>query len=305
MPTYPIRAVARMTGLSLDTLRAWERRYDAVSPSRGRRGREYTDDDVARLRSLGELVSSGYSIGAVAPLEATELAALLAAARGEAARNQAARGSGPATVDLQPLVTALAQYDLRSLEATLNRHAVILPPADLVSAVVIPLLREIGHLWEAGGLRPSQEHAVSAVVRSVLGGLLRTVARPDGSPSVLFATPAGERHELGLLCAAVLAAAAGCRVVYLGPDLPAEDIGHAAARSRAGIIVLSATTPDAVSRRELKALGEQLQPFEIWVGGPAARTLLDAFGARARLVADLTGIDKEIALRAGPGRHAQ
>jgi methanogenic corrinoid protein MtbC1 len=304
MPTYPIRAVARMTGLSLDTLRAWERRYDAVVPGRGRRGREYTDEDVVRLRSLGELVSSGYSIGAVAPLDDTELVALLAATRGETSRDQASR-DGPATVNLEPLLKALAQYDLRSLEATLNRHAVILPPADLVSAVVVPLLREIGHQWEAGGLRPSQEHAVSAVVRSVLGGLLRTVARPDGSPSVLFATPAGERHELGLLCAAVLAAAAGCRVVYLGPDLPAEDIGHAAARSRAGIIVLSATTPDAVSRRELKALGEHLQPFEIWVGGPAARTLLAAFGARARLVGDLAEIDKEIALRAGPGRHAE
>ena len=146
---------------------------------------------------------------------------------------------------------------------------------------------------------------MSAVVRSVLGGLLRTVARPEGSPTVLFATPAGERHELGLLCAAVLAAGMGCRVVYLGPDLPAEDIGHAAARSRAGIIVLSATTPESVSRRELKALGEHLQPFEIWVGGPAARALLAAFGTRARLVADLTEIDKEIALRAGPGRHAE
>ena len=51
MPGYPIRAVARMTGLSLDTLRAWERRYDAVVPGRGQRGREYSDEDVARLRS--------------------------------------------------------------------------------------------------------------------------------------------------------------------------------------------------------------------------------------------------------------
>ena len=106
MPTYPIRAVARMTGLSLDTLRAWERRYDAVLPGRGRRGREYTDEDVARLRSLGELVSSGYSIGAVASLDDTELAALLDAARGEAARDQAARGEGP-TADLEPLLRSL------------------------------------------------------------------------------------------------------------------------------------------------------------------------------------------------------
>ena len=56
---YPIRAVARMTGISVDTLRAWERRYEAVSPARNDRGRLYSDDDVARLQKLGELVKRG------------------------------------------------------------------------------------------------------------------------------------------------------------------------------------------------------------------------------------------------------
>ena len=56
---YPIRAVARMTGLSADTLRAWERRYEAVAPGRSRRGRLYTDAQVARLRQLADLVGRG------------------------------------------------------------------------------------------------------------------------------------------------------------------------------------------------------------------------------------------------------
>src|SRR6187401_688956 len=51
---YPIRAVSRLTGIGIDTLRAWERRYRAVEPVRDRRGRMYSDEDVARLRLLNQ-----------------------------------------------------------------------------------------------------------------------------------------------------------------------------------------------------------------------------------------------------------
>lgn len=293
MPTYPIRAVSRMTGLSLDTLRAWERRYDAVIPGRGQRGREYSDADVARLRALGQLVDRGYSIGAIAALGDADLAALLAAAR-----DAPAAGDEPAPrVDLAPLIRALDAFDLNALDAALNRHAVVLPPADLIFAVIVPLLHDIGGRWEAGRLRPSQEHLVSAMVRSVLGGLLRTSIRSGGSPTLLFATPAGERHELGLLSAAVLAASAGSRVVYLGPDLPAAEIAHAAATAGADIIVLSLTTPDGVKPRELKALSHELRDVEVWVGGPEAGALLASMGERALHVHDLASVSAAVGRR--------
>ena len=65
---FPIRAVARMTGLSVDTLRAWERRYQAVVPERGDRGRVYTERQIDRLRHLAALVANGHSIGSIAEL---------------------------------------------------------------------------------------------------------------------------------------------------------------------------------------------------------------------------------------------
>lgn len=302
MPTYPIRAVSRMTGLSLDTLRAWERRYGAVVPTRGRRGREYSDANIARLRALGTLVGRGYSIGAIATLQDAELAGLLEAVGSDpAARTHESGQPGlapaPSTVDLAPLVGALDRFDLRSLETALNRHAVLLPAADLVFAVILPLLREVGARWESGLLRPSQEHLVSAVVRSVLGGLLRTSATSAGSPTMLFATPAGERHELGLLCAALLAASAACRVLYLGPDLPASEIGHAAHRASAEIVVLAVTTRDVVNLDELNGLAHHLAPFEVWVGGPQAGTLLGFLRTRALHIDSLAVVGRAIARR--------
>jgi len=69
---YPIRVVSKMTGLGIDTLRAWERRYGAVTPTRDGRGRMYTEADVARLRLLNGAVEQGHRIGRLAGLRADQ-----------------------------------------------------------------------------------------------------------------------------------------------------------------------------------------------------------------------------------------
>jgi MerR family transcriptional regulator, light-induced transcriptional regulator len=91
---------------------------------------------------------------------------------------------------------------------------------------------------------------------------------------VVFAAPSGERHELGLLGAAVLTAAGGFGTVYLGPDLPADDIWDAAARADARLVVVSLTAPGVVTRAELRALARVPPGARLWVGGPASRELL-------------------------------
>lgn len=280
---YPIRAVARMTGLSLDTLRAWERRYEAVTPARGERGRLYSSADVARLRRLGQLVDRGHAIGSVARLPDKALDRLLEVPA------EVAAPKGPAA-DLAPLIAALDRYDRDAFEAELTRHAVVLPTRDLVFAVVLPLLAEIGTRWEAGTLRPAQEHLASAIVHGVLGGLLRTTTRPGGTPRAVFATPPGERHELGLLCAALLTAGEGWGIVYLGPDLPVDDIWHAASIADARVVILSATGPGSLAAGEHAALARPPADVAIWVGGPASGEMLARLGPAGRVVPSLDAL---------------
>ena len=149
-------------------------------------------------------------------------------------------------------------------------------------------------------LSPAQEHLISAIVRSALGGLLRSIGTTEGAPRVIFATPAGERHELSLLCAAVLAAAAGYSVMYLGPDLPATDIAHAARIGDARTVVLAATTPGVVTRAEAKQLARELSGVDVWLGGPQAAALADQIGY-GRAVGTL---DELVPLLARHGRTA-
>lgn len=282
---HPIRAAARLTGLSTDTLRAWERRYGAVTPDRAGRGRTYTDDDIARLKTLAALVERGYSIGAIAALENDALANLL-----DGAPVTTTRAAAPDRADMSGLLAALAEYDLDAIEGQLAEQSAMRRPPDFVFSVVVPLLREIGARWEQGQLRPAQEHLISSIIRTSLGSLLRATARAGTRETIVFAAPPGERHELGLLCGALLASSAGFGVVYLGADVPAADIAHAARSSRARGIVMAATIPQVMSKADARTLAGVADTIAIWVGGPAAGPLAAAIGAPARVLPDLAAI---------------
>ena len=162
----------------------------------------------------------GHAVGQIATLPDAALDRLQGAAESTAPKG--------IIVDLAPIRDAVKTYDRPAIERILNRHTIVLPHDTLIFSVLLPILRDLGDRWESGAIRPAHEHLVSAAIRSVLGSLLRTLPNSPRARTLVLATPAGERHELGLLCAAVLAAARGLNVVYLGPDLPGSDIAHAA-----------------------------------------------------------------------------
>ena len=274
---YPIRAAARLTGLSVDTLRAWERRYDAVVPARRGRGRAYSDAQIERLKQLAALVEHGHSIGSIAGLSDAELRKLRGSSRPADAPTITWAGAAA-------LWRAVDLYEIDTIETTLTRHALLLPPHELIFTVLVPLLRDVGSKWEAGAICTAHEHMMSGAVRNVLGGLLRSLSGDDGGSRIVFATPSGQRHELGLLSAAVLAAWAGHAVLYLGPDVPPRDIARAVRRVNAKTLVLASTVEDkddAAGVQELKRLPSHVN---VIAGGACADDLRRHLGSRARVV---------------------
>ncbi len=268
---YSIGAVARLTGVTTETLRAWERRYGLVSPGRDERGRAYSEADVHKLRTLRELVLRGHSIGRLAPLDLEQLERLLR-------EPVSAEGPRGRAVDFEPLREALAQFDPVSLDRELGRAATLLSPRDFALEVAVPFLREIGAGWQSGKGSVAHEHLASAAVRTVLGNVAR-LAGSSGRAKVVLAAPSGERHEFGLLSAALLSSALGAAPLYPGGDLPAGDIALAASRTGAVVVVLSAT--GAASAEQVLAGIERLAGLlapgtELWAGGMAS----EEFAAR-------------------------
>ncbi len=290
---YPIGVTARLTGLPVETLRAWERRYGIVAPRREGTVRTYGEQDVAKLRTLARLVAAGHPIGRLARLGRRELEVLVAAEGGAARGGERDRHPGAEAV-----WAALERMDVSALHAALEQVAAVLPPDALCLEVALPLLRDVGAAWAAGRMSIAHEHVLSSALRNLLGSLVRLRRPSPDDPPVLLAAPEGELHELGLLSAAHLASAAGVAPVYLGPNTPAADVVAAAQATRARAVVLAVVTrrasPDPIaSVREIaRALGPGV---ELIVGGAASEELAAALRpGPARFLPDLDGLAREL-----------
>ncbi len=273
-PRYSIQTAARLCGLTPYVLRAWEKRYNVVDPLRTPTNRRlYTDADVERLGMLRKLTESGLAISSVAALPDAELRVLLRkmddrVSDAEMRVKDYAGWRAALMRHAQQLDAAGLETTLREAEKELSRHA-------FIDHVVGPFVADIGSGWREGRVRIVQEHLATTAVRGVLVDLLNAAAVPADAERVVSATPTGQRHELGVLLAALAASTAGRAVTHLGTDLPAAEIALAARDLGAAEVLISIVYPpdDADTFAELVELVRLLPPdTRIIVGGASAPT---------------------------------
>jgi methanogenic corrinoid protein MtbC1 len=256
-----IAALAHRTGVAPDTLRKWEQRYSILQPTRTAGGqRRYSERDVARVLWLSERLSEGYRIG--------EAATLLGAAgsMGEPAHSPAELVRG--------ILAALEHGDATDIGVYLDQAFALNSVEATLAKVVGPLLETVGDRWQAGKLNIAEEHLVSESVRSRLGHLLADTGGGLRGVAVLACAP-GERHELGLMMAAIALRGDGWNVVYLGSDTPAEAAVAMAERLGARVLGISIAAPERGAALE-EALRDVARPegLELVVGGGGASAKL-------------------------------
>ena len=282
-PRHAIGVVETRTGLSAHTIRAWEKRYGAVEPDRSEGGhRLYSDEEIRRLRLLHELTERGHRISHVADLDTDEIEALLEETVADERRTGTADAGAPAgplpmsgsSAELRDeLFEAILSYDGDRLEAAFRRAAMELSARELIEEVIAPLLQRVGDAWEEGEVSPGQEHLLSAVVVRTLGWILDSYRPSPDAPKAVVATPTGQRHNLGALLAAATVASSGWQSVYLGGDLPGDEIAEAARRTGARVVALSLVWPESEPEveDEIRALaGGMPEETALLVGGSSA-----------------------------------
>ncbi len=201
---------------------------------------------------------------------------------------------------VEALLGATEDYDFVACDLRFASAVAELDPLVLVRDVVSPALREAGNRWHRGEWSVVQERMLSGVVRRRLSTALDQHLNQADGPTVLFATLSGERHELGGLMGAVLAASRGFRCIYLGPDLPAAEIGLFCTRRPVGALALSLVTQPDVNDAHGQLLELRLAVpagIEIWVAGQAATLLArDPLPAGIVKISDLTSFLDKLAL---------
>jgi len=233
-----IGELARRTGVTVELLRAWEKRYGLLQPSRTNSGyRLYSPADEERIARMQRGLADG----------------LAAAEAARAALEEPVLGGGNLSDAAAELRSALEVYDDATAQSALDVLLATFTFETVARDVMVPLLREIGERWERGEISVAQEHFASSLLRGRLMSIARGWDRGVGPRAVLACAPA-ERHELMLIIFGIALRAQGWRITYLGADTPVGSINSD------DHVVISATSSDhfEAAAREIKALAKKV-----------------------------------------------
>ena len=270
-PLLRIGELSRRTGVGVDTLRAWERRYGLLRPERSPGGfRLYGPGDEERVRAMKALIESGVSAA-----EASRLTGPAGSPpTGPARRTDEAPDHAPR------LGAALERFDETDANAILDDALARFTIDAVASLVLLPVMHEIGERWEKGEISVAQEHFATGVLRGRMLSLGRNWGAGAG-PLALLACPPGERHDLGLIAFGLVLRERGWRIAFLGSDTPIETIADAVAKLAPAAVVLA-----AVTREPFDAVAEEITDLAgrvpVLLGGDGANDdLAERLGAAA------------------------
>ncbi|KQZ54519.1 hypothetical protein ASD54_04050 [Rhizobium sp. Root149] len=252
---------ARHAGLSSRQIRVWEERYgltDFISAKL--KPHTYTLRHAERLRSLKLCIDAGYRISTLVGLDAKDLQSMT---QDVVLRNA-----------LRPGVELLRVGRFADFALWLADRRRVQETEDFIFTTVSPLMNLVGALWAEGRLSVADEHFASMQIKKLLLDSLDLCEAPCSSaPLIIATTPEGEAHEIGALCAAVLARQAGWNVLYLGPNLSVMEIAHAAERHGARCVCLSSISLAYRAFEKILAGLHATVPAhaDIVIGGPVSQ----------------------------------
>lgn len=214
-----VSAVSLLLGVPVPTIRSWERRYGFPQPKRTSGAhRRYGFREVDQLRALRDEIASGRPAS-----EAVDSVRGRSRTVGEEDR-------------VRSIVEAGLAYDVRTIRTHLEQSALELGLDAAVETVVLPVLREIGTLWQSGRCQVAQEHLSSQEIRAWLSQRLAGFVPPSNAPSVLLACGPRDLHSIGLEAFFVMLTRRGLACRLLGAQTPASSL----------VAAVESTHPDAV-----------------------------------------------------------
>lgn len=242
-PEFPIRVVSARSGIPAVTVRAWERRYQLLSPRRSAGNyRLYSERDLGILRWVKARVDEGVAIRhAAAELDALRRAKRWPPAPPAApAAPSGQRAQAPAVLSRRLNEALVALDEARSAKVLRAAHAA-LDPETVCLEVLQPCLVAIGSAWHRGEIRISTEHFASQLLRGHVMALYQAAPAHRAAPRIVVGCAPQERHEIGALMLALFLRNAGFHVEFLGADVHLADLVEFARSTRPDLVCLSAS----------------------------------------------------------------
>lgn len=251
-PVYNLKAVVRETGLKPDTIRAWERRYGVPEPQRADSGhRLYSQNDVNMLKWLISRQDEGMSISravilwrqwqADQPQNGGSDFVQISQPALLAPETRMASGTTDMIAQLRnDWINHCLHFDEQGAERVLAQAFALFPVETLCIGLIQRGLAQIGEGWYQGKVTVQQEHFASTLAARRLEALISGTPAPTRTSRILVGCPPSETHTLAPMLLTLLLRRRGWDVLFLGADIPLENLSLTTQSTRPQLVILVA-----------------------------------------------------------------
>lgn len=217
MNSFTIKDIENLSGIKAHTIRIWEQRYSFLKPQRTQTNiRYYTSDEVKTILNIALLNKYGYKISHIDKMNEVEMKEKILSLSGTQAQQERI---------VNDLIQQMIDLDIEEFEKVLDNYILARGIEKAIIQIIFPFLEKIGILWLTNHVNPAQEHLVTNIIRQKLIVGIEGVSTPlKINKTVLLFLPEGEYHEVGLLFLYYLLKSRGANVIYLGANVPMNDV---------------------------------------------------------------------------------
>lgn len=273
--SYNIDYISKRTGLSKLLIRTWENRYSILNPKRTVSNRRlYDKNDITKLLLINHALDLGYKIGDLKHYSIEDLQLI----QQESKKNNLLYSVDNGNEFPQLIAKSMeliVNYDKHGLEKLIQNALINYSKISVISDFILPLAAKIGYDWQNGNIRISQEHFATALIKETL---TRLVEQNINHELLIFCTPIGQKHEIGILAMSVIASMRGYNVLYLGTEIPAVEIIQLMDQFNAFGLVMSIVFPenDPKLTEDLLIIAKELRDRYILIGGNSAESYMNS-----------------------------
>lgn len=220
MKSYQIAELEQLSGIKAHTIRIWEKRYNLIEPERSDTNiRYYNDEQVRKLLNVSTLLASGLKISKIAALKEGEILQKITSLQKEP------DGDSICLSFINELTAAMLTFNEAGFERIFSAAVTRFGMFDAMIKVFYPFLYKTGMMWAVESAVPVQEHFASSIIRRKLMAAIDGLAAPvKKNKRFVLLLPPHEWHETGLLFSNYILRAKGVETIYLGQDVPFENI---------------------------------------------------------------------------------
>lgn len=267
MNVFTIKDLENLSGIKAHTIRIWEQRYKFLKPNRtGTNIRYYCCQELKTILNISLLNKYGFKISHIDKMSEQELSSRIISLSDKEAQQERI---------VNELISNMIDLEIDSFEQILDNYILTRGIDKAINHIIFPFLHRIGILWMTNHIHPAQEHLVTNVIRQkLIVGIEGVMTHIHVNKTILLFLPEGEYHELGLLYVYYLLKNHGIKVLYLGADMPFQDIEFICKLKMPDYCYthLTGTTGSFNFEKFLSQMSHQIPDIPLVVSGQLAQT---------------------------------